>query len=186
MKRIKTRRRGGIGGALLSLVLVIAGLGLVWYALFGGHTAAASVPTTASMKLTIPEMSRVKDAPVYTAPASDESARNNGALHVQGTGYPWQSGANVYIAGHRLGYAGTGSYLLFFDLNKLKNGDELYLTDANGTRYTYRVFRVFKVSPNDESVTRPVPGKSIISLQTCTLPTYTQRLIVQGELVSVS
>ena len=186
MKRIKTRRRSGFAGAMLSLVLVIAGVGLVWYAIFGGHTAAASVPNSASMKLTIPEMSRVKDAPVYTAPANDEASLNDGALHVQGTGYPWQSGANVYIAGHRLGYAGTGSYLLFFDLNKLKNGDELYLTDANGTRYTYKVFRVFEVTPNDDSVTRPVPGKSIISLQTCTLPTYTHRLIVQGVLVSVT
>lgn len=186
MKRIKTRRRSGVTGAVLSLVLLIAGAGLIWYALFGGQPAAASVPKSAEMKLTIPEMSRVKDAPVYTGPANDEASLNQGALHVQGTGYPWQSGANVYIAGHRLGYAGTGSYLLFFDLNKLKNGDELYLTDTNGTRYTYKVFKVFEVGPNDEAVTQPVPGKSIISLQTCTLPTYTHRLIVQGELVSVT
>lgn len=186
MKRIKTRRRSGVTGAVLSLVLLIAGAGLIWYALFGGQPAAASVPKSAEMKLTIPEMSRVKDAPVYTGPANDEASLNQGALHVQGTGYPWQSGANVYIAGHRLGYAGTGSYLLFFDLNKLKNGDKLYLTDTNGTRYTYKVFRIFEVTPNDEAVTQPVPGKSIISLQTCTLPTYTHRLIVQGELVSVT
>jgi sortase A len=29
----------------------------------------------------------------------------------------------------------------------------------------------------------PVKGKSLITLQTCTLPDYKERLIVQGELV---
>jgi sortase A len=32
----------------------------------------------------------------------------------------------------------------------------------------------------------PQDGKSIVSLQTCTLPDYEQRLIVQGELVEES
>jgi len=27
-----------------------------------------------------------------------------------------------------------------------------------------------------------VPGKSVVSLQTCTLPDYSRRLVVQGEL----
>ncbi|MDQ4004084.1 MAG: sortase [Actinomycetota bacterium] len=30
----------------------------------------------------------------------------------------------------------------------------------------------------------PVAGKSIVSLQTCTLPDYSDRLIVRGELVA--
>jgi sortase A len=29
----------------------------------------------------------------------------------------------------------------------------------------------------------PVEGKSLITLQTCTLPDYKERLLVQGELV---
>jgi sortase A len=33
---------------------------------------------------------------------------------------------------------------------------------------------------------RPVAGKNIVSLQTCTLPDYAKRLIVQAELKSVS
>jgi sortase A len=33
-------------------------------------------------------------------------------------------------------------------------------------------------------VTRLLPGKNIVSLQTCTLPDYSKRLIVQAEKVS--
>jgi sortase A len=33
-------------------------------------------------------------------------------------------------------------------------------------------------------VTDPVAGKNILTLQTCTLPDYSQRLIVQAELVN--
>jgi sortase (surface protein transpeptidase) len=35
-------------------------------------------------------------------------------------------------------------------------------------------------------VMEPEAGKSLVSLQTCTLPDYSQRLIVQGELVEKS
>ena len=65
-------------------------------------------------------------------------------------------------------------------------GYEVILTDANGTKYTYEVFKKFIVDPSELRVTQPVAGKSIITLQTCTLPDYKQRLIVQGELKSVS
>ena len=40
------------------------------------------------------------------------------------------------------------------------------------------------VGPEDAQVTEPVPGKSIVSLQTCTLPDYSDRLIVRGELIA--
>jgi sortase A len=60
------------------------------------------------------------------------------------------------------------------------------LKDAEGTRYTYQVFEKFIVNPDAYSVTQPVPGRSIVSLQTCTLPDYSQRLIVQAELTSVA
>ena len=65
---------------------------------------------------------------------------NHAAIHLAGTGFPWEDEANVYMAGHRLGYPRTPSFLAFFDLNKLEQGDEIYVTDANGpstlTRYS--------------------------------------------------
>jgi sortase A len=105
-------------------------------------------------------------------------------VHVRGTGFPWQDEANVYIAGHRVGYPGTKSNLVFWDLNRLEKGAEIFLTDADGTRYTYEVFKKQVISPNTVSILKPTKGKNIVSLQTCTLPDYSQRLIVQGELKS--
>ncbi len=138
------------------------------------------------MTLTVPEMNKVQGVPVYDGSAGDKAALHDGALHLKGTGFPWQRGANVYIAGHRLGFPGTKSYLVFWDLNKLKNGDEVFLTDANGTRYTYAVFKKIIVSPEPYHIIQPVAGRNIVSLQTCTLPDYSQRLIVRAELTRVS
>ena len=138
------------------------------------------------MTLTVPEMRRVDHVPVYTGAANDKGALHDGTLHLKGTGFPWQTGANVYIAGHRMGFPGTESYLVFWDLNVLENGDEVILTDANGTRYTYEVFKKTVVAPTDFHVTQPVAGRSVVTLQTCTLPDYSDRLIVQAELTSVA
>ena len=40
------------------------------------------------------------------------------------------------------------------------------------------------VEPTDLSVLEPVAGKDIVSLQSCTLPDYSDRVIVQAELTS--
>ena len=194
---MKTYNTGGtrIGlTAVLSALIVVVGLGLLGYTLLGGGSEASAAkdvftpeaPAQTALKLTVPAMERVEDVPVYDGRGGNKAALRNGTLHVKGTGYPWQRVANVYIAGHRLGFPGTKSHLVFWDLDKLKNGDEVILTDANGTTYTYEVFKKFVVNPTDVHVMRPVAGKNIVSLQTCTLPDYSKRLIVQAELKSVS
>ncbi len=142
-----------------------------------------TAPADDAMKLTVPALARVSEVPVTTAPGTDERPLRDGALHVEGTGYPWQRGANTYVAGHRLGFPGTGSNLLFWDLDELDSGDKVLLEDAEGRSYEYRVFRKRIVGPEDVSVAAPVPGKSVVSLQTCTLPDYSQRLVVQAEMV---
>ncbi len=180
--------------AVLSVFIAVVGLGLLGYALLSGGSPASAAkskfapepPVQTTLKLTVPEMKRVEDVPVYDGSRGNKAALRNGTLHVKGTGYPWQRVANVYIAGHRLGFPGTKSHLVFWDLDKLENGHEVILTDANGTTYTYEVFKKFVVSPKDVHVMRPVAGKNIVSLQTCTLPDYAKRLIVQAELKSVS
>jgi sortase A len=205
MGEMKKMRAGG--GLLrrffsfVSLLVVVAGLGLVGWALLnpespiprmvtGAISGQARDPAVAAesttLKLTVPDMRRVDDLPVYTAPANDVATLDAGALHVEGTGFPWDEGSNVFIAGHRLGYAGTGSFLVFYDLDKLQNGDEIFLTDSNGTRYTYTVYEQLVVDPTEVSVLEPVPNKSIVTLQTCTLPDYSQRLLVRAELTSVA
>jgi len=140
-------------------------------------------PEEKTLKLTVPKLDRVEGVPVYDAASGEyEDAMHDGTAHVKGTGFPWQRGANVYIAGHRVGFPGTKSDLVFWDLDKLQKGDEVLLTDADGERYTYEVFDKFVVDPGAVRVLRPVPGKSVVSLQTCTLPDYSRRLVVQGEL----
>ncbi len=193
MKRYRTRRSpASMLVRLIAPVLVFVGLLILGYSfLIGDPLASAALfatdaPDNSTLKLTVPEMERVRNVPVYDGPATDEAALHDGALHLHDTGFPWQQGANVYIAGHRLGFPGTKSYLVFWDLDKLENGDEVILTDANGTRYTYEVFKEFVVDPSDTHVTQPVAGRNIVTLQTCTLPDYSQRLIVQAELTSVS
>lgn len=141
-------------------------------------------PRDETLRLTIPEMARIRrDAVPYAAPGDEGALRRSAAIHLKGTSFPWQRGANVYLAGHRLGYPNTESWLTFWNLDKLGRGDRVFLTDVSGTRYAYRVYRVFVVGPGDSWVTEPVAGKSVLTLQTCTLPDYKQRLIVRAELV---
>ncbi len=166
---------------LLGLALVLASVGVVFADVRKAEEYTAA-PKSTTMKLTVPRMKRVKDVPVYNGPATNEAALHDGTLHVEGTGYPWQRQANVYIAGHRLGYPRTKSFLVFWDLNKLRRGHRVVLTDSEGRRYIYRVFDRFVVGPNDGYVKEPIPGKNIVSLQTCTLPDYAERLIVRAEL----
>ena len=152
----------------------------------GGEKTIAEVPESTTLWLTVPKMERVKNAKIPTGRGDDEVLlRENVAIHLLYTGFPWEREANVYIAGHRLGYSGTDSYLAFYDIDKLKKGDKIILRDANGTTYTYEVFRVMVVDPTDLHVLNPIPGKNIVTLQACTLPDYSKRILVQGELQDV-
>lgn len=118
--------------------------------------------------------------PVFDSVSEDKLAE--GAIHVPATGFPWQDGANVYIAGHRLGYPDTRSLYVFYDLDKLAAGDDITLKDSAGGVYPYKVTEQ-KVVPSDNvEVMNAVKGKSLVTLQTCTLPDFTERLVVQGEL----
>lgn len=144
---------------------------------------SANAPADKTLTLTVPKMERVSNAPIPDTNGYDEdSLKNFAGIHLQGTGFPWQDEANVYFAGHRLGYPGTASFLAFYDLDNVEVGDEVLLGDADGRQYTYKVFQTLEVGPNDLYVTEPVEGRNIVTLQTCTLPDYARRLIVQAEL----
>ena len=207
---MKKARTTNIISWVLSLIMIAAGAGLIaTFFLAGSLNSAAtnssdpggfnvprldaddgvapSGPKNKTLKLTIPEMNQIKDDTIPTVSGTDmQTLGNHAAIHLAGTGFPWEDEANVYMAGHRLGYPRTPSFLAFFDLNKLEQGDEIYVTDANGTKYTYSVFKEFTVSPTDLSVIDTVPGKNVLTLQTCTLPDYSQRLIVQAELIDTT
>jgi sortase A len=200
-RRYRRKRAGAQIVSVAAVILVVAGLGLVAHSLFLGEDSlvrravstateseeiAASAPKDTTLWLTVPKMARVDDLPVYDAEWDGEAALDASASHLDSSGFPWDEEANVYISGHRMGFPGSRSFLVFYDLDVLESGDEIFLTDSDGTRYTYTVFDQFVSDPFDWSPTEPVPGKNIVTLQTCTLPDYTQRLMVQAELTETT
>ena len=143
----------------------------------------AKGPEDRTLKLTIPALRRIEDDTIPTGKGTRMKLfRDYAAVHIAGTDFPWEENSNVYIAGHRLGFKNTDSWLAFYDLEDLKKGDKVYLTDANGKKYTYKVYQKKIVEPTDLSVLKPIKGKRIVSLQTCTLPDYTKRVIYRAEL----
>jgi sortase A len=152
----------------------------------GDTQAAVEPPSSDMMKLTVPQMEMIKDDEIPTGLGTDETLFHDYAgVHIKNTGFPWDKEANVYIAGHRLGFPNTNSHLAFWDLDKVQVGDEFYITDSEGRKYTYKVFKKFIATPSNLSVLAPVEGKNIVTLQTCTLPDYTNRFLVRGELQDI-
>jgi sortase A len=148
----------------------------------------AAVPDDTYMTLTVPAMG-ISDIPVVEG--TEEASLSQGAGHYTGSGYPWVAGSNTYIAGHRLGYPGTPSDHVFWNLPNMAMGDKIYLTDSNGHTYTYAVSDILEVPINDLSVTGPT-GTDTVSLQTCIEdygdywtpgPNWNVRYIVRGTLV---
>lgn len=97
----------------------------------------------------------------YIVEGTDEAALRRGPGHYTGTAYPGQVG-NAAIAGHRTTYGAP-----FFELNELKVGDRIELTDLNDRTWVYLVDRPPQVvSPDDVSVLDPTPFAQL-TLTTC-------------------
>ena len=140
-------------------------------------------PTPKNMQLTVPKLG-LEDVAVPTGYRQAELDRE-GLLRMKESGLPWEEGSNTFIAGHALGYPWTRVPRAFYGLEKLMPGDEIFLRSADGRTYTFKVYDRMTVEPDDTWVTYPVEGKTVVSLQSCTpIPTFENRLIVRGELVS--
>ena len=126
------------------------------------QNAASEAPADATMYLSVPKLG-IAGATVLDGDVGLEV----GAMHLPGTGYPWLAGSNTYIAGHRVGFPGTGSDRIFYDLPLMEQGDEVILEDSNGETYTYAVSEVFAVTPFDTWVTAPTDSDTV-TLQVCT------------------
>jgi len=123
-----------------------------------------AIPADTTMYLTVPKLG-LYDIPVVEG--TSEASLGQGAGHYVGSGYPWVEDSNTYIAGHRLGYPGTLSDHVFYYLPNLAEGDEIVLTDSLGQTYTYQVSEILEVPITDLSVTAAIPGRDVVSLQTC-------------------
>ena len=139
------------------------------------------LPPGAVMSLTINTL-ELRNVPIISSDTTE--ALDQGVIHLPGTSYPWSGTRerNVYLAGHRLGWPGTGSHLVFYRLDELGRGDRITVRDREGGRYDYMVIESFEVGPLDRWVTGRVRGRDLLTLQTCTpIPTFEKRLIVRAE-----
>lgn len=149
-------------------------------------------PQDKTMYLTVPKLGLYDNV---VSNSSAPTALDAGAAKLEESGFPWQESANPYISAHRLGWPGTASYYQFYDLPSMTYGDLMYLTDANGTTYTYEVTEIIEVSPSEVWVSEPEVGRDMISLQTCTEdygdywtmgPDWAARYVVRGDRVDVT
>lgn len=107
-----------------------------------------------------------------------------GIMHLSGTGFPYERGSNTYIVGHAADYDMARYPNPFRNLKDLQQGDTITLRDTLGRTYEYRAYRYFIVNPTDVWITEPVPGKEIVSLQTCyPAPSFDKRLIIRAARV---
>jgi sortase A len=152
----------------------------------------APVPATNDLWMTIPKLGLYDN---YVANSDAHSALDYGAAKRIDSEFPWQDNANTYISAHRLGWPGTASDHQFYNLPLLTYGDKIYLYDANGSVYTYEVTEIFEVAPTETWVTESVPGREMVSLQTCienygdywTMgPNWFVRYVVRADRVAVT
>ena len=137
----------------------------------------------AIMGLTI-ESIGIYDAPVFDS--ASQWALANGVAHHPETSLPWSASAqrNVFLAGHRMGYRGTWSRMIFYNLDQIRNGDRVVITDHAGRSYEYQVSETFLADPTEVWVMGQVEGRDMVTLQTCTpYPTFEKRLIVRADRV---
>lgn len=157
-----------------------------WPAPTGAQLEAANrprhydLPQGAVMGLTIKAIG-LYDVPVYDS--ASQWALDNGVSHIPETSLPWSGTPqrNVYLAGHKLGWPGTDSHLVFYNLGDLRSGDEILLKNRQGHKYTYRVSESFVADPRDSWVMGQVRGRDMVTLQTCTGPGFEKRLIVRAD-----
>ena len=137
------------------------------------------------LALSVPRLG-LKDVTVPGGSTQAELDRE-GIVRLESSGLPWYEGSNTFIAGHRLGFLRTKLPYVFYELDEMRPGDEIFVEDPSGREYVYEVYDYMTVRPEDYWVTYPVDGKTIISLQTCDpIPSFENRLVVRAELMSAS
>lgn len=127
--------------------------------------------------ITIPELEM--NLPIFNGVSNESLSFGSGTLtenQVMGQG-------NYSLASHHIFGIANANKLLFSPLDNAKKGQKIYITDKSKV-YQYNITDVYVVSPDRIDVLNKVPGKKIITLITCTDFNATNRIIVQGELIS--
>ena len=114
--------------------------------------------------------------PVYHTVS--ESVLQIAVGHIEWTSLPvGGKSTHCVLSGHR----GLPSAKLFTNLDKLAVGD-VFIINTVGETFTYRVFEILIVEPEDISALAIEEGRDLCTLVTCTpFGVNTHRLLVRGE-----
>lgn len=116
------------------------------------------------------------DLPIYHG--TDDETLLKGAGHLRGTSLP-VGGINTrtVVTAHR----GLAESTLFTHLDKVKKGD-IFTFEVLGEIFAYQVADIKVVAPEDTEAIRPVEGKDLATLITCTpIGVNSHRILVTGE-----
>ena len=143
--------------------------------LWAGHanpTGARIVPGDAYAVIVIPSI----DLDIVVVQGTDYEDLKKGPGHYVDTADPWDKTGRVGIAGHRTTYLHP-----FFNLDKVKPGDEITLITKYGT-YSYTVNKNFVLPEATAGVVLRQTKDPTLVLTTCN-PRYSssQRLIVTAD-----
>ncbi len=106
------------------------------------------------------------------------SVIDRGVAHWSGTAQPGESG-NVVLAGHR-----ATKTKPFRDLDKLKLGDLVFMTDGRGFDVMYRVSDTYIVDPEDLWITYDGPTPSVTMFACHPKGSARYRIVVKADLVA--
>ncbi len=104
---------------------------------------------------------------------------DQGVAYWAGTALPGEDG-NFVLAGHRTTFTAP-----FRDLDRLRSGDLIFVTDDGGFEVMYRVTDTLIVQPEDIWITYNVGTGAMATLFAChPKGSARQRIVVQAELVA--
>ncbi len=106
------------------------------------------------------------------------SVIDQGVAHWSGTSTPGGTG-NVVLAGHR-----TTESRPFHDLDKLIDGDLVFMTDSEGFEVMYRVSDTYIVDPNDLWITYDGPKPSVTMFACHPKGSARFRIVVKADLLA--
>lgn len=143
-------------------------------------TEGQPILTIAKLNIQVPVIPEVDASRQYNY----NTALKNGVAHMKGTAALDSTTGNSFIFGHSSRFIRSGGPYdtVFANLDKLKEGDELWLTN-NGQAEKYQVVRSQSVSANDSSVTESKSHRQITLMSCWPIGTTFKRWIVQADLV---
>jgi sortase A len=169
--------------------VIVAGLVLAWAAPAGAVVRPDDVsPAPARQPAFHRSQSAGVDIGRIRIPAIDldETVRSGvamsvidrGVAHWAGTSSPGGSG-NMVLAGHR-----TTKTRPFENIDRLDEGDIIFMTGGDGREIMYRVSDSFVVDPNDLWITYDGPKPSLTMFACHPKGSARFRIVVQAELVA--